>query len=221
MKNYIKQTLTASLEKNLPEKAFLLNKDQVEHLKNAGQIVLALVAVAGVVAVATIAPNALRLFKSIPALRKSLRKSNRPAERIARAFYYLKRRNYVRLLLKDGAIVVEVTQAGKKRLLEMNLENLNIPISQQWDGKWWFVLADIPTKDHRNQADSLRRKIRSLGLYPLQRTVWVYPFNPIDQIAFVCGHLQIDRFVTVLRADKIEDCDEKVLKEHFKRLKII
>lgn len=221
MKKYYKQTLTASLEKKLPEKAFLLDQSGIERLKSASQIILALAAAAGVVAVAAIAPNALKLFKLVPALRKSLRKSNRPAERIAKVFYYLKRRGYVKLLPKGDEVLVELTQEGKKRLLEMNFENLKVPKGQQWDGKWWFVLADIPTKDHRNQADTLRRKIRGLGLYPLQRTVWVYPFNPTDEIAFVCGRLQIDRFVTILRADKIEEDDEKVLKAHFKSLGII
>jgi len=221
MRKYYKNTLTASLEKKLPEKAFLFNQNQIGQLKSAGQIVLALAGVAGVIAVATIAPNALKLFKSVPALRKSLRRSNHPTEKIAKVFYYLKRKGYVRLLHKGDEVFVELTQAGKKRLLKVNLENLKISKNQQWDGRWWFVLADIPTKDHRNQADSLRRKIRRLGLYPLQRTVWVYPFDPTEQIAFVCGHLQIDRFVTVMRADKIEEDDEKVLTQHFKGLGII
>lgn len=221
MRKYFKRTLIAALQKQLPAKAFWLDQNQIEQLKNASQIVLALAAVAGVVAVASIAPNALKLFKAVPALRRSLRKSNRPAQRIAETFYYLKRRGYVKLVPKDGEVLAELTQAGKKRLLAMNFENLIIPKSQKWDGKWWFVLADIPTQDYRNQADVLRRKIRRLGLYPLQRTVWVYPFDPTEQIAFVCGRLQIDRFVTVLRADKIEEDDEQTLIGHFKGMGII
>ena len=221
MKKYYKNTLTASLEKTLPEKAFWLDDSQIEQLKTASQIVLALAAAAGVVAVAVVAPNALKLFKSVPALRQSLRKSNRPAEKIARTFYYLKRKGYVKLLSKDGDVLVELTESGKKRLLEINYEKPKIPKPKVWDGKWWFVLADIPTKDHRNQADSLRRKIRLLGLYPLQRTVWVYPHDPTEQIAFVSGRLQIDRFVTVLRADKIEEDDEKTLTVFFKGTGII
>ena len=221
MRKYYKHTLTASLEKHLPQKAFLLDQGQIEQLKSAGQIVLALAAAAGVVAVAAMAPNALKLFKLVPSLRRSLRKSNRPAERIAQTFYYLKRRGYVKLLPKGSDVFVELTQAGKKRLLEMNFENLTVPKMPKWDGKWWFALADIPTKEHKNQADSLRRKIRRLGLYPLQRTVWAYPYDPTEQIAFVAGRLHIDRFVTVLRADKVEEDDEKILTEYFKGSGII
>lgn len=221
MHAYQKQTLTKALEKNLPQKAFRLDEGQIQQLKSAGQIVLALAAAAGVVAVAAVAPNALKLFKTVPALRRGLRKTNRPAARIAQTFYYLKRRGYINLLPKDGEILMELTQKGRKRILEMSFENLSIAKEKAWDGKWWFVLADIPTKDYRSQADALRRKIRQLGLYPLQRTVWVYPFDPADEIAFVSGRLLIDRFVTILRADKIEEDDEKVLVAHFKDVGVI
>jgi hypothetical protein len=218
MDRYYKNTLTASIEQHLPKKAFYFDESQIESLKNAGQIVLALAAAAGVVAVSVIAPNALKLFKSVPAIRRSLRKSNRPAKRVAETFYYLKRQGYVKLIQQGSEVLVELTEAGHKRLLVMNFQNPKISKQTKWDGKWWFVLADIPTKEHRNQANVLRRKIRRLGLYPLQRSVWVYPYNPKDQIAFICGYLHIDRFVTVLRADNIEADDQERLVKHFKNI---
>jgi len=221
MRKYYKNSLTASLQKKLPKKAFLMDQSHIEQLKTGAQIVLSLAAAAGVVAVALVAPNALKLFKSVPNLRKGLRKNNRPVERIAQTFYYLKRRGYVKLLPKGNELLVEVTSLGKKRLLDMNFENLQIQKAKKWEGKWWFVFADIPTKPYRTQANTLRRKIKKLGLYPLQRTVWVYPFDPTQQIVFVGGRLQIDRFITVLRADKIDEDDEKTLKAYFKEQKII
>lgn len=226
MKKYLKNPsqklmLAASLKKSLPEKAFWFDENQIQQFKTASEIILTLAYVAGVVAVATIAPNALRLFKDVPALRKSLRKNNRPTQKIADTFYYLKRQGYVKLVPKGSDIFVELTQAGQKRILQMNFNNPVISKTQKWDGKWWLALADIPTKEYRNQADSLRRKIRRLGLYPLQRTVWVYPFDPTEAIVFVAGRLQVDRFVTVLRADKIDEQDRKVLEEYFKGVGII
>lgn len=216
MRRYYKNSLTAALSKKLPEKAFWLDIGQIDQLKTGAGIVLALAAVAGVVAIALMAPNVLKLCKHVPALRRSLRKSNNPSQKIARTFYYLKRRGYIKLIPKGEDVLVELTQAGKKRILKMNYEQLKIPISKDWDKKWWYVLADIPTKEFRGQADSLRGKIRRLGLFPLQRTVWVYPHDPTDQIAFVAGRLQIERFVTILRADKIDEDDHRVLSEHFK-----
>ncbi|PIR96018.1 MAG: hypothetical protein COT92_03330 [Candidatus Doudnabacteria bacterium CG10_big_fil_rev_8_21_14_0_10_42_18] len=221
MKRYYKNTLAAALEKQLPEKAFLLDQSQLEHIKSASQIVLALVGAAGVVAAAAIAPNILKSFKSVKAISRSLRKNNRPAEKIAKTYYYLKEKGYVNMYLKGGEITVELTGEGKKRLQKMSYEALGVPKTKLWDGKWWFVLADIPTKEHRNQADSFRRKIRMLGLYPLQRTVWVYPYDPTDAIAFVSSRLLIDRFVTVLRADRLDQNDEKTLRDYYKRIGVI
>ncbi len=221
MRKYYKNSLTSALSKKLPQKAFWLDTNQIEQLKSGAEIVLALAAAAGVVAVAFMAPNALKLFKHVPALRRSLRQSNNPSRRIAQTFYYLKRHGYIKLIPKGTDMLVELTEAGKKRILKFNNDHVIIPKSKVWDGKWWYVLADIPTKDFRAQADSLRRKIKSLGLFPLQRTVWVYPFDPTEQIAFVAGRLQIDRFVTVLRADKIDEDDSKALSEYFKNKELI
>ena len=41
------------------------------------------------------------------------------------------------------------------------------------DGQWRLALADIPSNPYRPNADQFREKVKRMGLYPLQRTVWV------------------------------------------------
>ncbi|OGE84822.1 MAG: hypothetical protein A3J48_01250 [Candidatus Doudnabacteria bacterium RIFCSPHIGHO2_02_FULL_46_11] len=95
-----------------------------------------------------------------------------------------------------------------------------MPKAAKWDGRWWAVLADIPVKD-RVWADQFRVKVKTLGFYPLQRTVWFYPFDPRDEIDFVAEFYHVYRFVTVIRVDKLNENDRQTLQKYFRDQKII
>jgi hypothetical protein len=80
------------------------------------------------------------------------------------------------------------------------------------------VAADIPTKDHRQGADLLRRKLKQMGFYPLQRSLWFYPFDPRPEIEFICREFGVANFVTVMEINRLDVQDEKLLKKHFSKL---
>src|SRR3989344_2297817 len=46
----------------------------------------------------------------------------------------------------------------------------------RWDGKWRILIFDVPEKI-RGKRDFLRRELIDFGFYPLQKSVWVYPYN--------------------------------------------
>ncbi|MBI4049474.1 MAG: hypothetical protein HY395_01495 [Candidatus Doudnabacteria bacterium] len=78
------------------------------------------------------------------------------------------------------------------------------------------MLADIPSKPYRKHADFFREKLKSLGFYPLQRTVWIHPFDPRDQVEFVAAFYSLEKFVTTMEVSRLEAEDEKVIFNHFK-----
>lgn len=51
--------------------------------------------------------------------------------------------------------------------------------SEVWDGGWRIVFFDIPEKK-RKYRDYLRKIIKLIGFYELQRSIWVYPY-PVPQ----------------------------------------
>jgi hypothetical protein len=55
-----------------------------------------------------------------------------------------------------------------------------------------------------------------MGFYPLQRTLWLYPFDPREEIRFVVEHFGISQFVTVLEISRMDKEDESRMKDFFK-----
>lgn len=209
-------SLLSSIEKNLPNNAFLFNQADLEQLKSFSAIALGVIGALGIVSIATVAPNIFKVAKAVPKLRKMLRKNNMPAENISKTFFYLKRHAYVKLTPSKDGYLVEITDKGKKRLQKMSFDKLKIQKSKVWDGCWWLILADIPSKTHRYEADLLRLKIKQMGFYLLQRTVWAYPFDPRVELTFVSAYYGVERFVTIVKASLIDTQDEILLKKHFK-----
>lgn len=220
-----KHSLHKLVKLSIPQSKIELSPKQVERLRNVGEITLSALAVAGVMVASAIAPNVLQLLKYAPWERKTyssnFRKRSDQTETIARSFYYLKRQNYITLAAKGSDWEVKITEKGRRKLRRMNFNNLIIPKPELWDKSWWLVLADIPSKDYRSQADSFRRKLKLLGFYPLQRTAWLYPFDPRDEIDFVSAHYNINPFVTVMQVRHFSEEDKNRILKHFKKTDLI
>lgn len=205
--------------KTRPESFIDFDDEVKEMISSLTQSLLAVSAFAGVALISVIAPNAIQLLSKLPKLKKWYRNGS-DEESITKAFYYLKSRGYIKLRPEGKDIRVEISQKGRKKILKMRLDNLQIKSAEPWDGCWWVVLGDIPT-EARYEAGRFRFKLKEFGFYPLQRTVWLYPYDPRNEIDFVSASFGLDRFITVLRADCLDSDDEKKLKRHFKGLNLI
>jgi DNA-binding transcriptional regulator PaaX len=216
------QKLRESVKRGLKKKprSFLsLDEGAKEAIDNLAQGLLAVAAVAGFATMAVVAPNAIQLLSNLPKLKKLFGKTS-DDELITRTLYYLKSRGYVELRPRGTDFIVKISQKGRKRILRMKFQGLQIKATEPWDGCWWAVLGDIPTET-RYQADRFRMKLKELGFYPLQRTVWFYPYDPRNEVDFVSASFGLDRFVTILRADCLDPDDERKLKHYFKSIKVI
>ena len=92
--------------------------------------------------------------------------------------------------LKDGSVRVCLTEGGKKLILQYELEKLKIKKPEKWDGKWRVIIYDIPHR-LRRASDAFRIKIRELGMYQLQKSIWIYPYDCIKELDFLCVIFQI------------------------------
>ena len=92
------------------------------------------------------------------------------------SFYYLRKNGYVNIDNRKGQIFISLTEEGKKKAGKYQINNLRIKQPKKWDKKWKILIFDIKDKQ-RIKREALRGKIKELGLFQLQKSVWIYPYD--------------------------------------------
>ncbi|PIU99414.1 MAG: hypothetical protein COS58_02465, partial [Candidatus Tagabacteria bacterium CG03_land_8_20_14_0_80_41_22] len=163
----------------------------------ATKVVFAVLLTAGVLTVATIAPNIFSFFG------KRKRFDNYSDKQLRNAYYGLKRRGLIEAVKEDGEnITVKLNYKDKTKIQKFSLDLLSIFKPRKWDRRWRVIIFDVPIKYNKARA-AMTAKLKELGLYQLQKSVWVYPFPCEDEILFVANFFKIDRFVNILAVDNI------------------
>lgn len=223
-KSKSKPTIKSIILKSLPvEKPPIITDEQLERLKSAGEVALAIIGVAGTIALSAVAPNIFTALDKIFFKKTSARRSTRSQkeQKLQRTFYYLKEHGYIIIKPKGRDFKVWLSKLGKRKLKKVALDALSIPKPKSWNGKWWLVAADIPTEDYKWAADLFRQKLKDIKFYPLQRTLWFYPYDPRKEIEFLMNYFGIGRFVTVMEVERMDFSDEKKMIEFYKGEKIL
>lgn len=188
--------------------------------KNTAKDILLCLFTAGVIMVAATSPYFLiNIARQIKRNRKYIQKEiiKKFSERkIAKALERLKRNGLVILDAENGNFKVGLTEKGKRVVKEIQLDNMKPEKPVVWDKQWRIVIFDIPDKYKRRARDALREKFQELKFYPLQKSVWVYPYPCEKEIQFLCEFFEITPYVNIILANNIYD-DIK-LKKYFKLL---
>lgn len=130
------------------------------------------------------------------------------------AFFYMKRKGYIRIEEKNHQIYISLTAEGRKRAGKYMIDELNIKKPKKWDGKWRVVVFDIPNAT-RIIRDALRGKLIELGFYKIQQSIWVFPYECQKEIALLREFFGLKAAqLQLIRAEKIED--EYKLKKIFR-----
>jgi len=124
----------------------------------------------------------------------------------------LHKQKLVKVVERNGQLLVELTEKGKIKALSYKIDEMTIKKPAKWDGLWRVVIFDIPEKK-RLARDVLRNKLRLLGFYKLQKSVFVHPFPCRDEIDFIKEVLRIGPYLTFLEAKFIDN--ESALRSHF------
>ncbi len=113
----------------------------------------------------------------------------------------------------DGTTTLFLTDNGKRRTLTFNLDKLHINTPSKWDGYWRIVISDVPEKE-KILRDSLRLHMKKLGFYPLQKSVFVHPYDCRDEIKFITEWYDGNKYIRFIIAKEIDN--EIELKKYFK-----
>lgn len=140
-------------------------------------------------------------------------------ERFSREMYRLTQEKFITKFYQDNETYLELTDKGKKRIKKYLTDQLEITTPKKWDKIWRMVIFDIPD-DKKKARDVVRRKLERIGFIELQESVYVYPFNCLEEINFLKGVYYLSPHILYIEAKHIETeknlikifLDTKVLK---------
>ena len=113
---------------------------------------------------------------------------------------------------KDGIITLVLSDEGKKRAISYNIDNIEIKKPKRWDGKWRFVLFDVPERK-RVIRNALRHHLKTIGFFEFQKSVFVQPYDCVDEIDYIIEMNEAREFVRFIVADSVDN--ELHLKKFF------
>jgi len=105
---------------------------------------------------------------------------------------------------EDGFISMVLTRAGREVGLRYKLDGMQINPPQRWDKRWRVVIFDIP-ETQKQLRDTLRLRLRQLGLIELQKSVFVHPYECRDEIDFIIEIYNARRYVRFIEASHIDN----------------
>lgn len=111
----------------------------------------------------------------------------------------------------DGSFTYVLTDKGKIKDLTYHFQEMSIK-KEIWDHKWRVVIFDIPEK-LKSSRNALREKLKELGFYELQKSVFVFPWECKDEADFLVEFFQLRKYVRYGIFDYIDN--EFHLKEIF------
>lgn len=129
---------------------------------------------------------------------------------LGRIIKRLEKQEMISIRETSKGVSIEITDKGKKRLLEYDFENMELK-SKRRDGKWRIIIFDIPEEKKRSR-DAFRRKLLQLGFIRWQDSVFVSAFPCKNEIDFLTNFLEISDFVTLATLDKIERGEQLIFK---------
>ncbi|TSC69285.1 MAG: phenylacetic acid degradation operon negative regulatory protein, partial [Parcubacteria group bacterium Gr01-1014_70] len=175
------------------------------------RIVLETIALAGMISMAILAPNALQAFSLFGYGKKKYVREDYQAVRST--IYRLQKDGIVAAEDYDGEMIVSLTRAGERKLAQYRARALKDGfVPERWDGKWRIVIFDI-VENRRRRRDWLRRELRHIGFVRLQNSVWITPYPCEEYISLLKVDGGLGASTLFIVADSVEN--EQRLKKQF------
>lgn len=191
-----------------------MNEETKERVGEVATLILKILVVgAAVVTIATL-PGLVRLLPRPKRARRLY-----PWE-IRRARLRLQKQQMIKLLKENREAVIRLTPRGREcfELIEEEkrrraaFDAITMPGYKPWDGLWRVVTFDIPDR-RKVVREALRAKLKLLGFFPLQKSVFVHPAPCEKEIAYIAGFFSAEPHIHLIRAKHIDP--EHQIREHF------
>lgn len=158
---------------------------------------------AGLIYVASGSPN---FVKGLTDGNKRFKKY--PRKKFYDHFYRMRQRGLINVEYKGKQIYISLTPKGRKNAGYLQIDSLKINKPTKWDNKWRLVIFDIAQlmKTHR---EAFRGKLKELGFLPLQRSVWIHPFDCRAEVDLLKDFFGLtDKEIRLIVAEDIGESDK-------------
>ncbi len=186
-------------------------EELIRRTKEAGfmmtKTILVLAAFAGVLTVAVVAPNIFAAFGRIKGRRGFFDK-----QEFNRATAYLRKKKLIKMEKAADGPRLEITDQGLEKALLVSYRNLKIKSQKRWDGIWRIVAFDIPDK-HKWERESFRNKLKEMGFYPMQESVFVSPYPCEQEVESLTSLFFLKNYIKFIKTTSISNDED--LKEYF------
>mgnify|MGYP001609444308 CR=1 FL=1 len=170
--------------------------------ENLTRDTLAVIAALGILTIAvTVSPYFLNEVSKVFFKDKSLAKRRARAKKLRE----LEKRRLISFKELGGSKVkIELTKGGQKLVRTYDLDQMQLSKPKKWDGFWRIITYDIPNSKRR-ASDAFREKLRSLGLFQLQKSVWVSPFECLAEIEFLTTvfEIEVGRYIHYFKTKEV------------------
>jgi hypothetical protein len=184
------------------------NKDSNVIFSISAKEILKFLGMGGVLAAALVAPNAIQVFRFLLKDKNyvSWKKFN---QSLARQYIdRLEKRKLIKRKSKDNQIIFGLTKKGENEFLKHGIDKIRLKENLKWDHKWRVVIFDI-SEPKKKARDALRDKFKKLGMFQLQKSVFVYPFDCKEEIDMVSDFFGVGNDILYLEAE-IHDIGKKL-----------
>lgn len=120
--------------------------------------------------------------------------------KFAKMVQNLKQAGYLKTLRIKNNKAIMITSKGVEKLFKTQLKT--IEKIKRKDNKWQMILFDIP-EDRRKLRDHFRKSLQYLGYQQLQKSIWVCPYNTLEETKDLIKRYNIKNFVELLLIDKV------------------
>ena len=174
--------------------------------RNLRSTALMAIEVAGIIAVAAIAPNMFQILGRTDAFTRLKYRSKGILVR-------LKQRGEIEFVERDGKKYVRLTDKGEK-ILDIERRRLDLVNNKpkKWDGRYRLVIFDIPEK-RKKVREHLRFEMQEIGFLRIQDSVWIYPYDCEEFIALLKADMHIGKDVLYAVIEEIEN--DARIRKHF------
>ena len=104
---------------------------------------------------------------------------------------------------EDKTVTIVLSNKGRKKILKYDLDKIQLKKPLRWDNLWRLVAFDIP-EDKKQGRNALVEKLKELDFYPMQKSVYIHPYECKDEVDFITEMFELAPYVRFLRVKDID-----------------